>query len=87
MKHCKTEQSRKKRDSLQQGHIVGKNYFGNDTIPVVSANTESLEFADVTANLYAHHTDPPDVTIDGKIAVEDTIMDGNLKQHIFVAGK
>ena len=48
---------------------------------VISANTRLMEFADVKAHLYAHHSDPPEITNDAKIATDKATMDGNLKKH------
>ena len=49
---------------------------------VISANTQPMEFADVKAHLYAHHSDPPEVfTNNVDIAVNEATTTGNLKKH------
>ena len=41
-----------------------------------------MEFADVKAHLYAHHSDPPDVSTNNvDIAVNEATTTGNLKKH------
>ena len=50
---------------------------------VISANTQLMEFADVKAHLYAHHSDPPEVSTNNvDIAVNEATMNGNLKKHL-----
>ena len=53
----------------------------NGVAHVISANKQLMELADVKAHLYAHHSDPPEITNDAKIATDKATMDGNLKKH------
>ena len=55
----------------------------NGVMHVISANTQWMEFADVNAHPYAHHSDPPEVSTNNvDIAVNKTAMNGNLNKHL-----
>ena len=64
-------------------HISDPPIEENGVKPIISVNTQSMEFAEIETHLYAHHSDPPDDTNDVKIAIEGTTTKGNVKKYMF----